>query len=101
MSFDDIRDWKGTAENLLEELQSKIEQLKLSVESPTVGTIRAWRAKKLLSQPKGQKFGFRQILEGLATLLLLKKGWTLVSISQVLSSWNNKELEQQILVGVD
>lgn len=100
MSFDDIRDWRGTAENLLEELQSKIEQLNLSVESPTVRTIRAWRSKNLLSQPKGQKFGFRQILEGLATLLLLKKGWTLVSISQVLSSWNNKELEQQILVGV-
>ena len=50
---------------------------------------------------KVKKFGFRQILEGLATLLLLKKGWTLVSISQVLSSWSDKELEQQILVGVD
>ena len=100
MSFDDIRDWQGTAENLLEELQSKIEQLNLLVDSPTVRTIRAWRSKNLLSQPKGQKFGFRQILEGLATLLLLKKGWTLVSISQVFSSWNDKELEQQILVGV-
>ncbi|WP_036488220.1 hypothetical protein [Myxosarcina sp. GI1] len=101
MNFDDIRDWKGTAENLLQELQCQINRLNLSVESPTVRTIRAWRSKKLLSQPKGQKFGFRQILEGLTTLLLLKKGWTLVSISQVLSSWNDKELEQQILVGID
>ena len=101
MAFDDIRDWRGTAENLLEELQSKIEQLNLSVELPTVRTIRAWRSKKLLSQPKGQKFGFRQILEGLATLLLLDKGWTLVSIEQVLSSWSVRELEQQILVGTN
>jgi DNA-binding transcriptional MerR regulator len=101
MIFNDIRDWKGTAEDLLEELQRKIKQLNLSVESPTVRTLRAWRSKKLLSQPKGEKFCFRQILEGLTTLLLLKKGWTLVSIAQVLSSWNDKELEQQILVGVD
>ncbi|MGK7955965.1 MAG: hypothetical protein AB4063_12060 [Crocosphaera sp.] len=101
MNFDDFRDWNGTAENLLQELQCQINRLNLSVDSPTVRTIRAWRSKKLLSQPKGQKFGFRQILEGLATLLLLKKGWTLVSIAQVLSSWSDKELEQQILVGVD
>jgi hypothetical protein len=98
MNFDDIKDWQGTAEELLEELQSKIEQLNLPVEPPTVRTIRSWRSRNLLSQPKGQKFGFRQILEGLATLLLLKKGWTLVAIAEVLSSWNDKELERQILV---
>jgi DNA-binding transcriptional MerR regulator len=101
MDFDDIKDWQGTAEELLEELQSKIEQLNLSVEPPTVRTIRSWRSRNLLSQPKGQKFGFRQILEGLATLLLLKKGWTLVAIAEVLSSWNDKELERQILVARD
>ena len=98
MNFDDIKGWQGTAEELLEELQKKIEQLNLSVEPPTVRTIRSWRSRNILSQPKGQKFGFRQILEGLATLLLLKKGWTLVAIAEVLSSWNDKELEGQILV---
>ncbi len=101
MYFDNVRDWQGTAEGLLQELQRKIEQLNLSVESPTVRTIRSWRARKLLSQPKGQKFGFRQILEGLATLMLLKKGWTLVAIAEVLSSWNDIELEQQILAERD
>ena len=99
MEFDDIRNWQGTAESLLEELQRKIEQLNLSVEPPTVRTIRSWRSRKLLSQAKGQKFGFRQILEGLATLLLLQKGWTLVAIAEVLSSWNDTELEQQIIAG--
>jgi hypothetical protein len=34
-------------------------------------------------------------------LLLLKKGWTLVAIAEVLSSWNNQELERQILVARD
>ena len=98
MNVDDIKGWQGTAEELLEELQNKIEQLNLSVEPPTVRTIRSWRSRNLLSHPKGQKFCFRQILEGLATLLLLKKGWTLVAIAEVLSSWNDKELERQILV---
>jgi REase associating with pPIWI_RE len=101
MNFDDIKDWQGTAEELLEELQNKIEQLNVSVKPPAVRTIRSWRSRNLLSQPKGQKFGFRQILEGLATLLLLKKGWTLVAIAEVLSSWNDKELERQILVEGD
>ncbi|MEM8723317.1 MAG: hypothetical protein AAGE84_29195 [Cyanobacteria bacterium P01_G01_bin.39] len=97
MSFDDIKDWQGTAENLSEELQHKIEQLNLLVEPPAVRTVRSWRGKKLLSQPKGKKFGFRQVLEGLAILQFLKKGWTLKAIAEVLSSLNDKELEQQIL----
>ena len=97
MNFDDIKEWQGTAENLLENLQSKIEQLDLPVEPPAVRTIRSWRSKKLLSQPKGKKFGYRQVLEALAILQLLKKGWTLVAIAEVLSSLNDRELEQQIL----
>ncbi len=101
MIFDNIRDWQGKAETLAEQLKHKIEQLGLSVETPTVRTIRSWRSRKILSQPKGEKFAFRQILEGLATLLLLNKGWTLVAIAEVLSSWNDKELEQQILAERD
>ena len=97
MSFDDIKDWQGTAEHLLEKLQNKIEQLNLSIEPPTVRTIRSWRSRKLLSQSKGKKFGFRQVLEGLVILQFLKKGWTLVAIADVLSSWSDLELEQQIL----
>lgn len=97
MIFDNVRNWQGKAEALAEQLKYQIKQLNLSVEPPTVRTIRLWRSRKILSQPKGEKFGFRQILEGLATLVLLKKGWTLVAIVEVLSSWNEKELEQQIL----
>ncbi len=42
MFFDQIRDWQGTAESLLEDLHSKIEQLSLFVEAPTVKTVRSW-----------------------------------------------------------
>ena len=101
MVFDNVRDWQGKAEALAEGLKSQIKQLGLSVEPPTVRTVRLWRSRKILSQPKGEKFGFRQILEGLATLVLLKKGWTLVAIVEVLSSWNEKQLEEQILVEKD
>jgi REase associating with pPIWI_RE len=101
MYFEDIRQWQGTAETLTKELKRQIEQLGLSVETPALRTIRSWRAKSLLSQPKGQEFGFRQILEGLATTLLLKKGWTLSAIAQVLPSFPEDVLERQIIAEAD
>lgn len=101
MYFEDDRQWQGTAEFLTKELQRRIEQLGLSVEPPALRTVRSWRSKQLLSQPKGQEFRFRQILEGLGTALLLKKGWTLAAIAQVLPSFPDATLEQQILAEVD
>ncbi len=101
MYFEDVRQWQGTAEALAKELKRLIEQLGLSVESPAQRTVRSWRSKQLLSQPKGQEFGFRQILEGLATALLLKKGWTLAAIAQVLPSFPEDALERQILAEDD
>lgn len=101
MYFEDVRQWQGTADILTKELKRQIEQLRLSVEPPGLRTVRSWRAKQLLSQPKGQEFGFRQILEGLATALLLKKGWTLAAIAQVLPSFPDLVLEQQIIAEAD
>ncbi|MEG3966798.1 hypothetical protein QUA00_03970 [Microcoleus sp. T2B6] len=101
MYFEDDRQWEGTAEFLTKELKRRIEQLGLSVEPPALRTVRSWRSKQLLSQPKGQEFRFRQILEGLATALLLKKGWTLAAIVQVLPSFPDATLEQQILAEAD
>ncbi len=97
MYFEDVRQWQGTAEALTKELKRQIEQLQLSIESPALRTVRLWRAKQLLSQPKGQEFGFRQVLEGLATALLLKKGWTLTAITQVLPFFSEDALEKQII----
>ncbi len=97
MYFENVRSWQGTAETLTKELGRQIEELKLSVEPPALRTIRSWRAKQLLSQAKGQEFGFRQILEGLATTLLLKKGWTLAAITQVLPTFTLEALEVQII----
>ena len=97
MQLEIDHDWQGTAEILTAELQYQIHQLDLTVEPPVLRTVRLWRSKKLLSQPKGQRFGFRQVLEGLATTLLLKKGWTFVAIGDVLPTFTDELLEQQIL----
>ncbi len=94
--FASYQQWNGTAETLTQELSSIIRQFNLGVELPTVRTIRLWRSKAIFSQPKKERFGFRQILEGLATTLLLKKGWTLVSIAQVLPKMSDLVLEEQI-----
>jgi hypothetical protein len=97
MDLEELRSWQGTAEKLTKELDRQIGQLGLPIDSPALRTVRLWRSKQLLSQPKGQEFSFRQILEGLATALLLKKGWTLAAIGQVLPSFSDEVLERQII----
>lgn len=97
MNFDNVRDWQGTAKDLLQELERKSDQLQLSVASPRVRTVRAWRSKGIFSHSKGENFKFRQILEGLETLLLLKKGWTLNAIAEILPSFDDLQLERKIL----
>jgi len=97
MAFENVRDWEGTADGLTEELRRKIDALGLPVEPPNVRTVRSWRSKHLFSQAKGKNFGFRQILEGLAAALFLKKGWTLKAIAEVLPSLDDLALEQQII----
>lgn len=97
MQFDRVRRWSGSAKDLTEEIQHQTGLLNISIEPPALRTIRLWRSKKLLSQPKGKKFGFRQILEGLATALLLKRGWTLSSVGEVLPNFSDADIERQIL----
>ncbi|MEM7769616.1 MAG: hypothetical protein AAF327_03795 [Cyanobacteria bacterium P01_A01_bin.37] len=97
MPFDRVRQWNGSAQALTEEIQYQLGLLSIPIEPPALRTIRLWRSRKLLSQPKGKKFGFRQILEGLATVLLLKRGWTLSAIGQVLPNFSEADIERQIL----
>lgn len=101
MYLEDVRQWQGTAEALTKELKRQVEQLGLSIAPPALRTVRLWRSKQLLSQPKGREFGFRQILEGLATALLLKRGWTLAAIGQVLPSFADDALERQVISEAD
>lgn len=89
--------WQGTARDLAADLRKQVQTLGLAIDPPALRTVRLWRSKQLLSQRKGKKFGSRQILEGLATAILLKKGWTLAAIGQVLPTFTNTDLEQQIV----
>jgi hypothetical protein len=97
MHFENVRDWEGTADAFTQELRRKIDTLGLPIEAPNVRTVRSWRSKHLFSQAKGKNFGFRQILEGLASALFLKKGWTLKAIAEVLPSLDDLAIEQQII----
>lgn len=101
MQFDRVRQWSGSAKALTEEIQYQIGLLNISVEPPALRTIRLWRSKKLFSQPKGKKFEFRQILEGLATSLLLKRGWTLSAIGEVLTNFSDGDIERQVLAELE
>jgi hypothetical protein len=95
--LESLRQWIGNAESLTKQLDYLIREFQLSVEIPSLRTVRLWRSKNIFSQPPKQKFTFRQILEGLATVLLLKKGWTLSSIEQILPLLSDLVLQEQIL----
>ena len=43
----------------------------------------------------------RQIIEGLAATLLLKKGWTIAAITQVLPTFTDTALEVQVIAEAD
>jgi hypothetical protein len=84
MDFQHLKTWSGTAEGVASEFSRLIKALGLHVEAPTVRTIRLWRTKKLFSHPAGSEFRGRQILEGLNTAILLKRGWSLAAIADLL-----------------
>jgi DNA-binding transcriptional MerR regulator len=90
------RTWTGTADRLAHELRKTIRDLRLKVSSPTVRTVRFWRTKRLLTQPRAQDFNYRQLLEALATVLLLDKGWTLAAIGDLLPSLENGIVESNL-----
>lgn len=89
-------DWKGSAQNLETELRRRIVELRLKTAPPTVRTIRLWRTRRILSQPPTHDFGVRQVLESLATSLLLARGWTLTAIGELLPSLTDATIEANI-----
>jgi hypothetical protein len=96
MDFQHLKTWSGTAEGVASEFSRLIKALGLHVEAPTVRTIRLWRTKKLFSHPAGSEFRGRQILEGLNTAILLKRGWSLAAIADLLRSLDDDALASHI-----
>ena len=97
MSFEALRAWRGTAEALATTLKHSIPTLGLRISSPTVRTLRLWRSKRLLTQSAQRDFGYRQLLESLATATLLEKGWTLAAISELLPHLADATIETNLL----
>jgi DNA-binding transcriptional MerR regulator len=71
--------------------------LGLRIAAPTVRTIRLWRSKRLLTQTAHRDFGYRQLLESLATATLLEKGWTLAAIGELLPHLGEATIEAHLL----
>lgn len=97
-NLEKVLQWQGTASELADEIKKLIQLFGLP-EGPErlASKIGIWRSKKLFSHPKKEKYGFRQILEGLAIVILISKGWMLAEIGEVLPLFSSEELEQQIL----
>ena len=96
MDFERAEHWRGTAEETVAALTGMISSLGLNVPAPSVRTIRLWRSKRLFSHPPGADFGGRQLLEGLATALLLKRGWSIAAIGDLLPTLNDDRLRVSI-----
>jgi hypothetical protein len=88
--------WRGTAEAFTVELERAVEYSGLSVEAPTLRTVRSWRSKGLLTKSDGSRFGFRQLLEGLATAVLLENHWSTAAIADLLPTLTVSELEANL-----
>lgn len=97
MDFEDAKLWAGTAEELTEALARLINGLGLGIPAPTLRTIRLWRSKRLFSQPPGSEFGGRQLLEGIATAVLLRRGWSLAAIADLLPTQDDLTLTARIV----
>jgi REase associating with pPIWI_RE len=96
VAIDAFREWEGTAEDLAETLEGVVAQLGLAVEPPTVRTIRLWRTKGLVTRSASGRFGIRQVLESLATALLLRRGWTSMVIADLLPTLDGAALEAHL-----
>src|SRR5688500_3310114 len=90
------RSWLGTAEGLCAELERVIAGSKLKADAPSLRTVRLWRAKGLLTRAGGSRFALRQVLEGLATAVLLKKHWSTAAIADLLPTLTDSDLESHL-----
>ncbi|KAA0578208.1 hypothetical protein [Azospirillum sp. Sh1] len=97
MDFERAKHWSGTAEDAVEALAGMIGRLGLGVSVPTLRTVRLWRSKRLFSQPPGTDFRGRQLLEGVAIAILLKRGWSIAAVGDLLPTLDDAQLTASIV----
>jgi hypothetical protein len=76
--------WRGTAEELLKEVERILERSFPAIPAPSLRTIRLWRTKGVMSASGTRSFTGRQLLEAVAVLNLQGRGWSLAAIGDLL-----------------
>lgn len=88
--------WSGTADDLAAEVARVARELGLSIQVPSVRTIRLWRTKRLLGRDAGRRFERRQLLEALAAAVLFDRGWSTTAIVDRFAGCSEADLEQTL-----
>lgn len=89
-----LRGWRGSAEELAGLLRESLPALGLSVEPPSVRTIRYWRSIGVIGRSEGRKFGEREVLEALSTLVLRSRGLGLAEAGATLKQYETEGLRK-------
>lgn len=89
---DDLVDWRGTAAELAEKANSLLPRLNLQEDAGSLNErlVRYYVSEKVLTPPEREgreaMFGFRQVIELLVTRYLLRDGWPLAKIADMVQS---------------
>jgi DNA-binding transcriptional MerR regulator len=89
---DDLVDWRGTAAELAEKANLLLPRLNLQEDAGSLNErlVRYYVSEKVLTPPEREgreaMFGFRQVIELLVTRYLLRDGWPLAKIADMVQS---------------
>jgi DNA-binding transcriptional MerR regulator len=87
-----LRNWRGSAEDLAGLIREYVPVLGLSVEPPSVRTVRYWRSIGVIGRSEGRRFAEREALEALSTLVLRSRGSGLTEIESTLKQYETDGL---------
>ena len=93
-SLKQLKDWRGSAEDLARLLREYVSVLGLSTEPPGVRTIRYWRSVGVVGRSEGRGFAEREALEALSALVLRSRGLGLAEIEATLKRYETKDLRE-------
>lgn len=93
--------WKGTAEELLKEVERALARDFPTLAAPSVRTIRLWRSKGVLSNSGARGFTGRELLEAVAIPILQARGWSLAAIGDLLPRLSSAAIASRLSGGLE